>query len=131
MGKHEDVRSGLPTPRREDPVNHGSQNPIAYRELAEEAQFRLRQCACCCGETGERDFLPGHELRAIQARIRAHFGSSPLRFIQWLYAQVDADELHDATVQNADNQGTCELSDGSRPPLDGAPGAERTPTVST
>jgi hypothetical protein len=81
-----------------DPVNNGSQNPIAYCELAEEAQYRLRQCACGCGETGERDFLPGHEIRAIQARIRARFGGSPLRFIQWLDAQVDAEGVRDATA---------------------------------
>jgi hypothetical protein len=84
-----------------DPVSNGSQNPIAYCELPEEAQFRLRQCACGCGETGERDFLPGHEIRAIQARIRAHFGGSPLRFIQWLDAQLDADGQRDATARNA------------------------------
>ena len=85
MGKHE-TSVGVTYTRREDPVNKGSQNPIAHCELAEEAQFRLRQCACGCGETGERDFLPGHEIRAIQARIRAHFGGSPLMFIQWLDA---------------------------------------------
>jgi hypothetical protein len=56
--------------------------PVAYLALAGEAQFRVRQCARGCAETGERDFLPGHEIRAIQARIRAHFGGSPLRFIQ-------------------------------------------------
>lgn len=60
-----------------------------------------RECACGCGETGEREFLPGHEIRAIQARIRARFGGSPLRFIQWLDAQVDANGLRDATVRNA------------------------------
>ena len=84
-----------------DPVSNGSQNPIAYCELPEEAQFRVRECACGCGETGERDFLPGHEIRAIQARIRAHFGGSPLRFIQWLDAQVDAGEPRDATARIA------------------------------
>jgi hypothetical protein len=63
-------------------VNNGSQNPIAYCELAAEAQFRLRQCACSCGETSERDFLPGHEIRAIQAHLSAHFGGSPLRSIR-------------------------------------------------
>jgi len=82
-----------------DPVSNGSQNPIAYCELPEEAQFRLRQCACGCGETGERDFLPGHEIRAIQARIRAHFGGSPLRFIQWLDAQVASDGQPDSAAR--------------------------------
>jgi len=41
-------------------------------------------CACGCGETTDRDFAPGHELRAIQARIRQHFGGSALALIQWI-----------------------------------------------
>lgn len=73
--------------------------PVAYFALAGEAQFRVRQCGC--GAPGERDFLPGHEIRAIQARIRAHFGGSPLRFIRWLDAQVDADGQRDATARTA------------------------------
>jgi hypothetical protein len=80
-------------------ARNGPQSPIAYCELAEEAQFCLRQCACGCGETGERDFLPGHKIRAIQARICAHFGGSPLRFIQWGDTQVDADEQRDAAAR--------------------------------
>ena len=30
----------------------------------------------------DRDFAPGHELKAIQARIREHFGGSALALIQ-------------------------------------------------
>jgi len=71
----------IPSPPLRSPHFRQAQ-PVASFDLAEEAQFRVRQCACGCGETGERDFLPGHEIRAIQARIRAHFGGSPLRFIQ-------------------------------------------------
>lgn len=73
---------------RPDPVDNGSQNPIAYCPLPEEVPFRTRPCACGCGESSDRDFLPGHEIRAIQARIREHFGGSPLKFIQWVDAQV-------------------------------------------
>jgi hypothetical protein len=67
-----------------DPVVNGSQNPIGYCELPEEAAFLTRACGCGCGQTSVRDFLPGHDVRAIQARVRAHFGGSPLKFITWL-----------------------------------------------
>jgi hypothetical protein len=40
--------------------------------------------ACGCGETSDRRFAPGHEFRAIQARIRDHFSGSPLALIQWI-----------------------------------------------
>ncbi|MFE1292205.1 hypothetical protein [Streptomyces sp. NPDC058751] len=43
-----------------------------------------RDCACGCGETITHDFGPGHELRAIQARVREHFGGPALAFITWL-----------------------------------------------
>jgi len=41
----------------------------------------------------ERDFAPGHELKAIQARIREHFGGSALALIQW----IDKTHLHPAS----------------------------------
>lgn len=37
-----------------------------------------------CGQSTDRDFLPGHDVRAIQARVREHFGGFPLKFIQWV-----------------------------------------------
>lgn len=49
-------------------------SPVKQPELAEEAQFRLRQCGC--GGTGERDLLPGHEIRAIQARFKRRQSST-------------------------------------------------------
>jgi hypothetical protein len=67
-----------------DPVVNGSQNPVGYCELPEELPFLRRPCACGCGEEGDRDFLPGHDVRAIQARVREHFDSSPLKFVQWV-----------------------------------------------
>ncbi|QIZ38201.1 hypothetical protein [Saccharopolyspora sp. ASAGF58] len=76
-----------------DPVVNGSQNPVGYCELPEEKQFLYRSCACGCGENTDRDFLPGHDVRAIQARVREHFNGSPLKFIHW----VD-DALTDATA---------------------------------
>jgi hypothetical protein len=69
---------------RPDPLANQSQNSIAYGDLPEEAAFRIRPCACGCGEMTERDFAPGHELKAIQARIRQHFGGSARALIQWI-----------------------------------------------
>jgi hypothetical protein len=57
--------------------------------IEEKQQFVQRPCACGCGETGDRDFLPGHDVRAIQQRVREHFGGSPLRFIQWVDQTLD------------------------------------------
>ncbi|MEU4801712.1 hypothetical protein [Actinosynnema sp. NPDC023587] len=65
---------------RPDPVVNGSQNPIGCCELPEAQPFLQRSCGC--GSVGGRDFLPGHEIRAVNDRIRAHFGGSPLKFIQ-------------------------------------------------
>jgi hypothetical protein len=67
-----------------DPVETGSQNPVGYCELPQEKPFLERPCACGCGAVTERDFLPGHDVRAMQARVREHFGGSPLRFIRWV-----------------------------------------------
>lgn len=71
-----------------DPVVNGSQNPVGYCELPEEEAYLIRPCACECGQTSDRDFLPGHDVRAIQARVRAHFGGSALKFIQWVDTTV-------------------------------------------
>lgn len=72
-----------------DPVTTGSQNPVGYCDLPEEQPFVFTPCACNCGETTDRDFLPGHEVRAMQARVRAHFGGSALKFIQWIDNTID------------------------------------------
>lgn len=75
---------------RPDPVANGSQNPVAYCALPEEHPFLRRSCGCGCGATSDRDFLPGHDVRAIQARVRDHFGGSPLRLIHWIDRSVPA-----------------------------------------
>ncbi|MFG2447537.1 hypothetical protein ACGFQG_32125 [Nocardia fluminea] len=67
-----------------DPAANNSQNPVGYVELLEEAEFLARSCACGCGESSTRDFLPGHDLRAIQDRVRRYAGGSVLTFIQWI-----------------------------------------------
>ena len=73
-----------------DPVANGSQNPVGYCDLPEEQAYLIRPCACGCGEDTDRDFLPGHDVRAIQQRVRDHFGGSPLKLIQFIDAQVTA-----------------------------------------
>jgi len=73
---------------RPDPVENGSQNPVGYCDLPEEQQFVQAPCHCGCGQSTDRDFLPGHDVRAMQARVRQHFGGSPLRFVQWVDAQL-------------------------------------------
>lgn len=73
---------------RPDPVDTGSQNPVGYCDLPEEQQFILGPCHCGCGKVTDRDFLPGHDVRAMQARVREHFNGSPLRFIQWVDAMI-------------------------------------------
>lgn len=67
-----------------DPVKTTSGNPVGYCSLPEEQQFILSLCHCRCGQYTHRDFLPGHDVRAIQARVSQHFDGSPLRFIHWI-----------------------------------------------
>lgn len=55
----------------------GTRNPVRYFESA----FDLSQCRCGCGESVRADFLPGHDQRAIHARI-ANFGSVA-KFLDW------------------------------------------------
>jgi hypothetical protein len=69
---------------RPDPITTGSQNPVGYCDLPEEQEFLQRPCACDCGETSDRDFLPGHDVRAIQRRVRDQFDGSALKLIQFL-----------------------------------------------
>jgi hypothetical protein len=71
---------------RPDPAASGSQNPVGYCDLPEEQPFLLRPCACGCGEKSDRDFLPGHDVRAIQQRVRDRFDGSALKLIQFLDA---------------------------------------------
>lgn len=67
-----------------DPVVNASQNPVGYCDLPEEAQFRERPCGCGCGEISTRDFLPGHDVRAFQDRVRNMFAGSALQFFRWV-----------------------------------------------
>jgi hypothetical protein len=85
---------------RPDPADTGSQNPVGYCDLPEEQQFILNPCHCGCGESTDRDFLPGHDVRAMQARVREHFNSSPRQFIQWVDAMLASTA---APQKNADS----------------------------
>lgn len=67
-----------------DPVVNASQNPVGYCDLPEEAEFRMRPCGCGCGEISTRDFLPGHDVRAFQDRVRRMFAGSALEFFRWV-----------------------------------------------
>ena len=73
-----------------DPVANGSQNPVGYCELPEEQAYLLRPCACGCGDDTDRDFLPGHDVRAIQQRVRDHFDGSALKLITFIDQHVSA-----------------------------------------
>lgn len=73
-----------------DPVDTGSQNPVGYRALPEEQPFIQRPCGCGCGQLTDRDFLPGHDVRAMQALVREHFHGSPRELIHWVRATLAA-----------------------------------------
>jgi hypothetical protein len=73
---------------RPDPLANGSRNSVAYGDLPEEEPFRLRPCGCGCGQDVERAFVPGHELRALQTRVRQHFGGDVLAFVTWVDKQL-------------------------------------------
>ncbi|MFD9813432.1 hypothetical protein [Streptomyces sp. NPDC059080] len=88
-----------------DPLRNDSRNSVAYGDLPEEVRLQARHCACGCGQPTEQNFVPGHALRAIQARIREHFGGSALSFIAWLDNELPAEEPQ-ADVLTADRAGT-------------------------
>ncbi|MEV2226833.1 hypothetical protein AB0E01_44425 [Nocardia vinacea] len=69
---------------KSDPVQNNSQNPVGYVDLPEEAQFRERPCGCGCGAISIRDFLPGHDVCAMQERVRRLFAGSALEIIAWV-----------------------------------------------
>ncbi|MGK4585098.1 hypothetical protein [Kitasatospora sp. HPMI-4] len=88
-----------------DPLSNASRNSVAYGELPEETRLRPRGCACGCGRTTEQNFVPGHALRAIQARIREHFDGSVLSFITWLDRELPAG-AHPADALTVHRTGT-------------------------
>lgn len=63
-----------------DPTDSVSRFPVLYLPDAVDAAT----CRCGCGKTvGRGEWLQGHDQRAIHERIRADFGGSVSRFIDW------------------------------------------------
>ena len=61
---------------RPDPLANQSQNSVTYGSLPEEGPLLIRPCACGCGQETARDFAQGHDMKAVQQRVREHFGGS-------------------------------------------------------
>lgn len=101
-----------------DPVVNASQNPVGYCELPQEAQFRERPCGCGCGKIGTRDFLPGHDVRAFQDRVRNMFAGSALQFFRWVDATAAEhgvplldSNTRTATIDDPDEDEAADISD--------------------
>lgn len=67
-----------------DPLANKSQNRITYGGLPEEAALRDLTCGCGCGTPTTAEFVAGHDVRAIQVRVRAHFAGSTAEFLNWV-----------------------------------------------
>jgi hypothetical protein len=72
------------------PALDAFRNPMTYPEHPLDA---LRTCACGCGAevTGARRFQPGHDQRAVHARITKEWGDV-VGFIHWFDATYGAPE---------------------------------------
>lgn len=89
-----------------DPLSNSSRNRIAYGPLDEEQSLREHPCSCGCGELTDREFRPGHEFKAMSARVQAHFGGSYLQLIQWIDAEKGAPDAGPETSSGSD-EGTA------------------------
>ena len=71
-------------------------NPVTYFE--DHPLDRSRTCACGCDGvvTGARQFLPGHDQRAIHDRIAAQWGNT-VAFIRWFDATYGQPAEHAET----------------------------------
>jgi len=69
----------------------GHRNPVTYTD--DDPTAGPRTCACGCGAptTGRRQFLPGHDQKAIHARISKEWGNT-VTFLQWFDNQYGAPE---------------------------------------
>lgn len=56
-----------------------NRNPVRYYNP-------IKKCACGCGGDTDKDFLPGHDQRAIHTRISSQF-RSVADFIRWFDAE--------------------------------------------
>jgi hypothetical protein len=64
-----------------DPTGSRTRNPIRYW-----SPRTVNVCGCGCGEATEREFLPGHDQRAIHERISRAFRSVS-EFLVWFDGQ--------------------------------------------
>lgn len=85
-----------------DPAPGDGQHPVTYCELPEEQQFRA-QCGCGCGEASDRDYLPGHDVRALQARVRDYFHGSVKEMLDWVDTHVSPGRITVQTHENTDH----------------------------
>jgi hypothetical protein len=110
-----------------DPIVNSSQHPIGYCDLAEERPYVYRPCGCGCAQETDRDFLPGHEIRAIQNRIRRHFDGSALRLIQWIDDTAPPpDPATDDAPNNAHQHDTAQTPTDTTPQEDTPQAADQT-----
>ncbi|MGQ4619727.1 hypothetical protein [Nocardia sp. R7R-8] len=82
------------------PVVNNSQNPVGYITLDEEAEFTERPCGCGCGAISTRDFLPGHDVRSMQDRVRGMFAGSALEFIHGVDGMADEHGVPVLAIRN-------------------------------
>ncbi|WP_205695651.1 hypothetical protein [Conexibacter sp. SYSU D00693] len=70
------------------PAPDSFRNPVTYFD---DPATGARECACGCGETAAagRAFVPGHDQRAVHARISEQWGDT-LGFIRWYDATYRA-----------------------------------------
>ena len=65
-----------------DPSNNKSRNPIRLWPVKDvRGQYKL--CACGCGKETKKEWVPGHDQKAIHDRIRRDFGGNVTEFINW------------------------------------------------
>ncbi|PKV76740.1 hypothetical protein [Nocardia fluminea] len=100
---------------RPDPAINASQNPVGYCDLPQEAEFRERPCGCKCGEISTRDFLPGHDVRAFQDRVRRLFNGSPLEFFRWVDRMAGQHGVPVLAIRSRPNSDAADAVDQGEP----------------
>lgn len=65
-----------------DPSGSTSRNPARYW-TAKNLAGQYKSCLCGCGVEVRKQWLPGHDHRAIHDRIRRDFGGNVGDFIAW------------------------------------------------
>jgi hypothetical protein len=80
------LNSGDPVHRRfvgqPDPSGSTSRNPARYWK-AKDVPGQYTPCLCACGAEVRNQWLPGHDQRAIHARITRDFDGNVGKFVAW------------------------------------------------